>query len=260
MQSTTVGDWRAAIGAWRLWTALGREDIVDRYRRTSLGAAWIAVSFALFVGVKVSVFGSMIPTALADYGLFVAIGFGLWTFISAVVLDGCTTYTQARPWILGTSTPYPVYIYQVVFRNLIIFAVIGVVMLAFLAWKQDTWSPAMLWSLLALPVYLVTPLWLTAILAPLCARYPDAHQVVQTAIRLMFFVTPILWMPEINEHLARLASLNPLTHFIEIVREPLLYHRLPRESWQWVLAVTCIGLPAGFITYRRTRFDVVYWL
>ena len=59
MLSTAVSDWKRALSMWRLWVALGHEDIVDRYRRSLLGTAWVVLSFALFVGVKLSVFGQL---------------------------------------------------------------------------------------------------------------------------------------------------------------------------------------------------------
>lgn len=260
MRATAASDWSASLRAWRLWVALGLEDITDRYRRTSIGAAWIAVSFALFVAVKVSIFGTMVPTSLTDFGLHVAIGFGLWTFISAVLLDGCTAFVQARAWILGTATPYPVYFFQVAFRNLVMLAVVGVVMALALAWKLEAWSWGMASAALAIPVYLVTPLWLTALLAPTCARFPDFQQAMVTFVRLLFFVTPILWMPDLNEHLARIAWFNPVTHYIEIVRTPLLEGRLPLDSWAWVVAITAAGIPAASLAYRGTRRNVVFWV
>ena len=52
-----IGDWKRAILVPALWLNLALEDLRDRYRRTVLGVAWIAISFALFVGVKVLVFG-----------------------------------------------------------------------------------------------------------------------------------------------------------------------------------------------------------
>lgn len=260
MLATTLDDWTRALSMWRLWIALGHEDLLDRYRRTSIGLGWIVLSFAMFVAVKVLVFGQMASVSAAEFGLFVTIGFGLWTFISAMVLDGCTAFIHARHWILGVSLPYPVFLLQVVFRNLIVFASVAVVIAAALAWQLDGLSPAAWTVLPALVAYLVTSIWVAAILAPLCARHRDVHQVAQIVVRLLFFVTPILWMPGISEMLERLASLNPVTHFIEIIREPLLYGRIPATSWAWVIAVNAIGLPAGLLAYATSRTRVVFWV
>ncbi|GAB3379200.1 ABC transporter permease [Lysobacter fragariae] len=260
MLSSAVADWKSALSMWRLWIALGHEDIVDRYRRSLLGAAWIVLSFTLFVVVKISVFGQMANVPPAEFGLFVTIGFGVWSFISAALLDGCAAFIHSRHWILGASTPYPVFILQALFRNLLIFAAMLAVVLAAVVWKGNPWTLAALSVIPALLVYVVTTLWLSAILAPLCARFRDAHHAIQTGMRLMFFVTPILWMPAASPQLEMIAALNPVTHFIEIMRAPLLYGQVPLESWRMVALINLAGLPAGLLVYARTRSNIVFWV
>lgn len=258
--SAALDDWSRALRMWRLWLALGHEDLLDRYRRTTIGLGWIVLSFALFVAVKVAVFGQMAAVSATEFGLFVTIGFGLWTFISAMVLDGCTAFLHARHWILGVPLPQPVFLLQVLVRNLIVFASVLLVIGAALAWQLDALAPVAWTVLPALFFYVLTSVWISAILAPACARQRDLNQVVQIGVRLVFFVTPILWMPGISERLELIASLNPVTHFIEIIRQPLLYGRLPLDSWAWVLAINAVGLPAGLFAYAVSRKRVVFWV
>ena len=110
--AAALSDWKRGLAMWRLWVALGAEDITDRYRRTLFGAFWVAGSFALFVSVKVTIFGQMAGVSTVEFGLFVTLGFGLWTFASSMVLDACTAFIHARQWILGVAVPYPVFILQ----------------------------------------------------------------------------------------------------------------------------------------------------
>ena len=256
----SFSDWAKAMRMWRLWGALGWEDLSDRYRRTALGVSWLVTSFALFIAVYILVFGHSSGMSQADYALYVTIGFGLWTFISATVGEGCVAYSTSANWILGTSIPYPVFIFQTIYRNYLIFLLNLLVIAIALLWLKRSWSLASLWALPALLVYMITPIWLAAILAPLCARYRDALHAVQTGIRLLFFATPILWLPGQRSQLALLAHYNPVSYFIDIVRAPLISDAFPYTSWIVVLTVNCVGLLAGFITYALTRNRVVYWL
>jgi ABC-type polysaccharide/polyol phosphate export permease len=57
-----------------------------------------------------------------------------------------------------------------------------------------------------------------------------------------------------------LAHLNPIAHFVAIVREPLMYNRIPYESWTIVLAINAAGLVAGAIVYVATRKHVAHWV
>lgn len=257
---SALRDWRRSFGQAPLWFNLALEDLRDRYRRTVFGVAWIVVSFALFVAVKVVVFGQMVSVPQAEFGLFVTIGFGLWTFVNAMVVDACTAYMHSRAWILGTAIPYPVFLLQAVLRNCIVFALVLGVMALALPWKPTPWTANAWLAIPGLLAYPVTSLWLAMILAPLCARFRDLHHAIQTGMRLLFFVTPILWMPQISPTLARIAELNPLTSFVEIVRAPLLYGQVPTRSWEIVLWINVAGLLLGLLAYVQTRKRIAYWV
>ena len=228
-------DWRQASKLASLCFNLALEDLRDRYRKTLLGVAWIIVSFALFVGVKVLVFGQMVSTSQVEFGLYVTLGFGLWTFINAMVVDACTAYMFSRAWILGTAIPYPVFLMQAILRNSMMFALELVVMALALFWKPTPWSAT---TSFGDPWPARTPGsprcgWPRS--SPAVRADRDLHHTIKTGIQLMFFVTPILWMPTISTTLARIAALNPLTSFIDIVREPSCTDRVPVHSW-WVRA------------------------
>jgi ABC-type polysaccharide/polyol phosphate export permease len=258
--TAALQDWSTSARLVPLWSNLALDDLRDRYRRTVLGLAWIVASFALFVAVKVFVFGQLTNVSAEEFGVYVTLGFGLWTYINAMVVDACTAYMHSRPWILGTSTPYPVFLLQAVFRNWLIFGMILLVMAIALAWKTTPWTMVSLSVVPALLVYALTSLWLAAILAPLCARYRDLFHTVQTSMRLIFFATPILWIPATSGRLMLLAQLNPISHFVAIVRDPLMYNRLPATSWWVVLAINALGLAAGIVVYAMTRRRIAHWV
>ncbi|WP_185970738.1 ABC transporter permease [Pseudoluteimonas lycopersici] len=256
----TLRDWSQALRSPALWMNLALEDLRDRYRRTVLGVAWIAISFALFVGVKVLVFGQMSAASTREFAIFVTIGFGAWSFISSMVTDACGAYLHSRAWILGTAVPYPVYLLQATLRNWMVFALVMLVMAIALLWKPTPWTPTALFALPALLAYFVTSVWLSALLAPLCVRYHDLLHAVQTSMRLMFFITPILWMPGTNGMLAELARINPMTHYLAILRDPLLYNTVSFASWEVVLAINAAGLLFGSLVYASTRQKVAFWI
>lgn len=258
--AASLHDWRRAFKLASLWYNLALEDLRDRYRKTVLGTIWTVLSFALFVAVYILVFGQRVAATKPEFALFVTLGFGLWSYINAVTVDACNAFLHSRAWLLGTAIPYPVFLLQAVLRNCLIFALILVVMALALIWKPTPWSAAAWFAIPGLLAYLLTSVWLAAILAPLCARYRDLQHAIQTGMRLLFFLTPVLWMPGGNRALGALAQWNPVTSFIEIVRAPLLYNRVPLDSWAIVLVINAIGLLLGVIVYAHTRKRVAYWV
>jgi len=83
---------------------------------------------------------------------------------------------------------------------------------------------------------------------------------VQTSMRLIFFATPILWIPSSSGRLMVLAKINPISHFVAIVRDPLMYDRFPVDSWLVVLSINALGLVAGVVVYATTRRRVAHWV
>jgi ABC-type polysaccharide/polyol phosphate export permease len=257
----SLQDWKEAFRLWRLWTTLGWEDLSDRYRRTFLGVSWLLTSFALFILVYIVVFHEMSGVSGREYALYITIGWGLWGFINSVVSDSCLGYITSSNWMLGVAIPYPVFFLQAAFRNWVVFLLTLVVVVAIMLWLKSGWTSAMLWAIPGLLSYLITPLWLAAILAPLCARYRDLLHAIRTAMQLMFFATPILWLPGQRDSLVGIiARYNFLTYFVDVVRFPLIHDGFPAKSWLVVIAVNAIGLVLGFLTYTLTRKKVAYWL
>ena len=145
-------------------------------------------------------------------------------------------------------------------RNWMVFSLVLLVMCIALLWKPTPWTPAALFAIPGLFAYFVTSVWLSALLAPLCVRYHDLLHAVQTSMRLMFFITPILWMPGQSGVLAELARVNPMTHYLAVIREPLLYNHWPATSWRVVLLVNAAGIVLGAITYASTRRKIAFWI
>ena len=87
-------------------------------------------------------------------------------------------------------------------------------------------------------------------------------QLVTSLVQIVFFVTPIMWLPEIlaARGVVWVANTNPIYHFIEIVRAPLSGAGTPVMSWLAVVAVTVLGWMLALAVLYRFRHRVPYWL
>ena len=59
---------------------------------------------------------------------------------------------------------------------------------------------------------------------------------------------------------ARIAELNPLLHFIEIVRRPMLGEPTMWRNWVVVAAIAVVGWAAALLALRKYRPRVSYWV
>ena len=120
---------------WYVWGALGWHDIRQRYRRSKLGPFWLTISLGVKIGALSGLYAGLLKVDGARYLPHVAIGFVVWSFISGLINDGCNAFIDGQSSIKQVRLPMSVYVYLVVWRNLIIlshnFMIIVAVVLLF---------------------------------------------------------------------------------------------------------------------------------
>jgi ABC-type polysaccharide/polyol phosphate export permease len=95
----------------------------------------------------------------------------------------------------------------------------------------------------------------------LAARFKDFGPFISSIVGVMFFALPIMWKPEsIESELAHLIlGLNPLYHYLQIVRLPLLSEVPTDINYLLATAGAVVFLVVGLIVMNRTRNKIVYW-
>ena len=257
-------DIKRGARARHLWGLLGWQDIRRRYRRSVLGPFWLTISMGVLVAALGTLYGTLLNVEFAVYVPFLALGFVVWTLISSLVTDGCTAFTGAESIIKQTNLPLSVHVYRMVWRHVLVFchnvAIFVVVAVVFSIWPGWT-------GLLALPglvLLCLNGMWMGLFLGIISARFRDVPPIVASVIRIAFFVTPIIWMPELMPGRAAMLSLvldfNPFFHFLELVRAPLLGQTPGLVSWLAVSGMTLGGWLATFALFRRYRRRIAYWV
>ena len=111
---------------WRDYRSCGSRlacyDIRKRYRRSLLGPFWITISLGAFILGLSFIYSPLVGGEAGSFLPFVAFGFIAWQFISQLVLDGCTVFIANGPIIQQLQAPLSIYIYQTIWRHLIILA------------------------------------------------------------------------------------------------------------------------------------------
>ena len=246
--------------AYHLWGLLGWQDIRRRYRRSIIGPFWLTISMGALVAALGLLYGTLLKVEIADYVPFLALGFIVWTLVSGLITDGCAAFTGAESIIKQVDLPLSVHVYRMVWRNLIIFfhnaAIFVVVAVIFSIWPGWT-------GLLALPglaLLCLNGVWVGLLFGLMSARFRDVPPIVDSIVRIAFFVTPILWMPELLPDRAVLLDFNPFFHILELVRTPLLGQAPEPASWLAVLGMTLGGWLVTFILFCYYRWRIAYWV
>ena len=246
--------------AFHLWGLLGWQDIRRRYRRSILGPFWLTISMGVLVGALGTLYAVLFNVEVTHYLPFLALGFVVWAMIYGLITDACVAFVSADGIIKQTDLPLSIHVYRAVWRSLITFGhnifIFVVVAILFLIWPSWT-------GLLALPglaFLCVNGVWVGLLLGLVSARFRDLPPIVDSVMRIAFFVTPIIWMPEMMAERASLLHFNPFFHFLELVRAPLLGQPPGLVSWLVVVGITIGGWIAALIMYFHYRRRIAYWI
>jgi ABC-type polysaccharide/polyol phosphate export permease len=243
-----------------LWLLLGWNDIRLRYRRSVLGPFWITISMTVLIVVLGTVYSKIFHTDIRTYLPFLALGFIVWGFISASILESCGAFQDSERIIKQVGIPLSVFVFRVVWRNFIV--LLHTIILVVPIWIIFAIVPSSV-SFLALPgiaLVFLNQCWIGICLAVVSTRFRDVPPIVATVVQIAVFATPIMWPVSSLGESHVIANINPLYHLIEIVRGPLIGEVPALLSWKVVIVADIFGLAFAAWLLERTRRKVVYWL
>lgn len=246
--------------AWRLWSRFAWHDLMSRYRRSWLGPLWIAMSAAVFIGALSLVYSTLFRTNVREYVPYVAVGFVAWSFISVVASESVTTFVEAEVYIRQIRVNLFVYVLRVVLRNVLVFAhqfIVVILTLVIFATIDIRLLPL---AALGIFLFLLQAIWVAPLLGLAGARFRDLQPMIANFLQVLFFVTPVIWSPDLLGSRRWIADYNPLSSLIAILREPLLGKVPSAANYALVLAVTVFGFGLSMLAYGRFRTRLVYWL
>lgn len=216
----------AAFGKLRLWAFFALKQLQLQYRRNVLGMVWVVVSFgvpALGIGWLLAELQN-IP--LSQHVPHVVFGFVGWNFASSCITEGCYALTRNRGLILQAPMERSVFALSLTLNKFILMlfqlvAAMGIV--AVFGWRP---SMSLLFLPVAFAILFVTGFASVLLFSLLAARIRDIGELAASLVRLLFFFTPIIWATGRRGLeggvLELVATLNPFTYFVDILRMPLV--------------------------------------
>ncbi|MGZ7495602.1 galactan export ABC transporter permease subunit Wzm/RfbD [Corynebacterium sp. ZY180755] len=255
------------FGQRELWLQLGWQDIKQRYRRSTLGPIWITIATGVMAVALGLLYSVLFKIPLADFLPHVTVGLIIWNFIQGCIKEGAEVFIDNEGLIKQLPSALSVHVYRLVWKqtlflahNLVIWVILMLIFPRPLGWD----------ILLILPGFallVVNGVWVTMFFGIVATRYRDVAPLLESGAQLLFYVTPIVWTTqtlyeqggEISER-AKLAQLNPLYHYLEVVRAPMIGAPLPSYHWWIVIALTVGGVLLTLLAMRQWRFRVSYWV
>ncbi|KVF74413.1 ABC transporter permease [Burkholderia sp. FL-7-2-10-S1-D7] len=249
-----------SLKAYRLWTLLGWLEVRQRYARSRVGPFWLTISMGVMIASIGIVYGSLFGQKMSEYLPFLAISLVMWTMFAQTVSEGSLAYINSGTYIRQAATPKLIYIFQVVWRNLVIFVHNFVIVLVLLLiYGSPNWEMLPLF-IPALILFMVNALWIAMIAGLLSARFRDLPQIIAALIQIAFYVTPIIYRPNALTRFSFIVDFNPLAHLIELVRAPLIGQAPSAVTWSVAIGMAVIGWSVALALTGRYLKRIPYWI
>jgi lipopolysaccharide transport system permease protein len=240
----------------------GRE-LTARYRGSVLGVAWSLVTPLLMLATYTFLFGVVFRGRWSSDGQEGRFTFALILFVGLAVYGLVAECLSRAPSLIVANAHL---VKRVIFPVEVLgWSLMGGALVQ-LALSLLVWCGAarlagfgLHWTLLLLPIVLLplvlcmlSVIWL---LAGLGVYLRDMNQVIGVVTSLLMFLSPVFYRADaVPAPLQALVRWNPLTYFIETIRNLVVWHRVPAlEPLVAAFAIGAVAATTGLLCFRRAR-------
>jgi ABC-type polysaccharide/polyol phosphate export permease len=255
-----LADMAVGLGQWRTSYRLGLQDIELRYKRSLLGPFWISAALVATILALAFVFSGVFRTNFGTYVAYIGAGLLTWQLILALVNEACGAVAEHTYFLQNIPLPITTIAGRIMFRNAVVFLhhIVAVCGLLFLFGVQFT--PMIVWALPGAGLILLIGYFSVMLLGPVCARFRDVPLVISSVMQVLFFLTPIFWMPAESTHHPAVVYANPFYHLIELVRAPLLGRMATELNWTFSLWCCAAFAVLAVVSWSLTRKRIALWI
>lgn len=247
---------------WQYWLYASWFNIALRYRKTTLGPLWLLAGPAILVGALGYLYATIGGVSIHVFVPHLAAGIIIWSLIVAFMNSGTTVVYHNRPKMLHSA----VKLVDVVMINIFVAILqflhhIVILSLVYFIFRWEL-TPSVFVSLIGLILLIINGIWYSIVFGILGVRFRDVSEIISALMGALFFLTPILWMPETTGRggiLGPYLTYNPFYHYMELVRAPLLGNPIEMFSWVVVLSITFVGIIVAFIFNRMFSKQLATW-
>ena len=255
---TAFEDVARSARSWHIWMRLGLQDVRHKFRRSTVGPAWIFLNLGMLIGAIGVIYGRLLGQDSHEFIPFLTAGLIIWQYLTSSVTEGAHAFVNSEGYIKQISLPIYVYLFRC-FVGVGVTGAISVSVFVIVAvLYRIPIGAGTLWVVPGLVILLASSLALICILAHLHARFRDIAPMASVGMQMALYVTPIMFPGDLlrRRRLGWVVDFNPLYHLVEIVRRPAVTSE-PAAAVSYaaavLLLVVLLAVAAGIIAYYRRR-------
>lgn len=237
-----------------LWI-LTRTDFRARYRSQALGMVWSLLHPLVMMALLSFMFTHLFKSAEPHFPVFLLIGLLIWQWVTGSLPTATNTFVANADIVKRTIFARHLLPFATVLSFGIHFCLESTVLLVFVPIYPGAFhiSPA----LLLVPVYLLLMVVLLSGLSlatsVLNVIYRDVAYLVNTALLLLYWLTPVFYPPDILPPKLRFVLwCNPIAAIVTALRRAIMQGQAPSpELWLGMLVPTVLVFLFGWAIYRH---------
>ncbi len=237
-----------------LLLALAWKNVRLRYKSSLLGFAWTLLNPLLFLLIFLLIFSQAFPQ-VPNYPVFALTGLVFWTFFSTVSGHMLGALVENASVLKSLAVPPLAFPLGQLLAGLFNLGLSFVPLAFILGWFG--WHP-MGMHLLILPATALFTLFIFGIGLGLCALnvyFRDIGLLWSALLPAFFYLTPIAYPPDlVPDRLRWIAELNPLYHFIALMRAIIVEGIVPSaDSWVITTILATVAFSLGMTLHHLLR-------
>jgi len=246
---------RGRVALYLAWS-----DTKARYRRSVLGPLWLTLGTAIGVIGLGLLWSELLKIDRASFIPSLTAGLIIWQVLAGCITESPSVFVRQGSVIRNLQLPFFLHPLQLVLRHLVNFShnlLVYISVVIFFS-VPVTWS-----TLLVVPGIILlffNLAWIALLIGLLGSRFRDIEYLLANLMPLLFFLSPVLYRPNYLPFSAHFIWLNPLSHLIEVVRDPLLGVTPPWYVYATVCGMLIVGWCITIALFNTRRDRIAYWV
>jgi len=250
----SMGDRLKEIYGYRhMFFGLVKKDFKGHYRNSALGYLWHLITPLSMLLVFIVVFTAILGKGIESYWIYLSVGIFPWTLFSSSLSESTGSIVREAGIVTKMNFPREILVLTAVTTNLINFVISYSILTVAIVISGHALNA---FSLLLIPVVIILEIifaiGLGLFFSALNVYHRDVSHGVGILTLLWMWVTPIIYMSNIDSLLSTINSLNPMTYFIESLHKILYWGDWPDPMH--ILACTIFAftsLIVGMMVFKK---------
>ena len=234
-----------------------------KFRRTKMGILWTCLIPFMLTLIMGFVFGTVFQQPVLDAIPFILSGLLVWDILVGSVIANSACFMSAEAYIRQYANPSVIYSLRASLVSMCSFLIAS---LSMVIWVLILNPSTLIIGALSFPLtfvlYLLISWPISNIAAHIHIRFRDYPLIMALVMQMVWFLSPVFFREEMfhaNEFLRMLLVINPVTHILNIFRDPFLFGRFAdARSYLYVLSIIIVLNSLSVLSTKKLEKDIIF--